>query len=392
MYSVVFSIFSAMNETENNRISGLYRLAAFTIGAAGIVLFLIYAKSLLMPIVVSAYLAMLLFPLVSFLEKKRIPRIIAIILAILLSVAVIGGVGWFFTEQIRGFANDLSDIQTRFEQLSDELTVWISENLGVKDALEFNDLDKKAFEYLQRNASTISGMAFNTLGSLSLLVLIPVYLFMFLLYRDHFTQFCIRLFKNETPVRVVEVVSDLRRVIQQYISGVLKVMVILAIMNAIAFYALGIKHALFFAVFAAILNIVPYVGPLVGSIIPIAYALLTKDSLWYPVGVFIAMNVIQTIEGNFLTPKIVGSNVSLNPIASLLALLIGGFMWGVVGMILFIPAAAILKKLLELSPATEVYGFLLGEEDPDFRRKHNVLLRWMRRSKKREAEEENEKE
>lgn len=377
-----------MNETENNRISGLYRLAAFTIGAAGIVLFLIYAKSLLMPIVVSAYLAMLLFPLVSFLEKKKVPRIIAIILAILLSVAVIGGVGWFFTEQIRGFANDLSDIQTRFEQLSDELTVWIRENLGVKDALEFNDLDKKAFEYLQRNASTISGMAFNTLGSLSLLVLIPVYLFMFLLYRDHFTQFCIRLFKNETSTRVVEVVSDLRRVIQQYISGVLKVMVILAIMNAIAFYALGIKHALFFAVFAAILNIVPYVGPLVGSIIPIAYALLTKDSLWYPVGVFIAMNVIQTIEGNFLTPKIVGSNVSLNPIASLLALLIGGFMWGVVGMILFIPAAAILKKLLELSPATEVYGFLLGEEDHDFRRKHSILLRWMRRSKQREAEEE----
>ncbi|MBL0911747.1 MAG: AI-2E family transporter [Bacteroidia bacterium] len=382
-----------MNETENNRISGLYRLAAFTIGAAGIVLFLIYARSLLMPIVVSAYLAMLLFPLVSFLEKKKVPRIIAIILAILLSVAVIGGVGWFFTEQIRGFANDLSDIQARFEQLSDELTVWISENLGVKDALEFNDLDKKVFEYLQRNASTISGMAFNTLGSLSLLVLIPVYLFMFLLYRDHFTQFCIRLFRNQTSTRVVEVVSDLRRVIQQYISGVLKVMVILAIMNAIAFYALGIKHALFFAVFAAILNIVPYVGPLVGSIIPIAYALLTKDSLWYPVGVFIAMNVIQTIEGNFLTPKIVGSNVSLNPIASLLALLIGGFMWGVVGMILFIPAAAILKKLLELSPATEVYGFLLGEEDHDFRRKHSILLRWMRRSKQREAEEEeNEKE
>ena len=378
----------AMNGTEKKSISGLYRLAAFTIGATGIILFLIYAQSLLMPIVISAYLAMLLFPLVSFLERHKIPRIIAIVLAILLSVAVMTGVGWFFTEQIRGFASDLSDIQVRFEQLSQQLSAWVRNNLGVQDALEFNDLDKKAFTYLQQNASTISGMAFNTLGNLSIMILIPVYLFMFLLYRDHFTQFCIRLFKEQKATRVVEVVSDLRRVIQQYISGVLKVMLILAVMNAIAFYALGIKHALFFAVFAAILNIIPYVGPLIGSIVPITYALLTKDSLWYPVGVLIAMNVIQTIEGNFLTPKIVGSNVSLNPITSLLALLIGGALWGVVGMILFIPATAILKKLLELSPATEVYGFLLGEEDPELRRRNNILLRWMRRSRVR-AEEDN---
>lgn len=378
----------AMNGTEKKSISGLYRLAAFTIGATGIILFLIYAQSLLMPIVISAYLAMLLFPLVSFLERHKIPRIIAIVLAILLSVAVMTGVGWFFTEQIRGFASDLSDIQVRFEQLSQQLSAWVRNNLGVQDALEFNDLDKKAFAYLQQNASTISGMAFNTLGNLSIMILIPVYLFMFLLYRDHFTQFCIRLFKEQKATRVVEVVSDLRRVIQQYISGVLKVMLILAVMNAIAFYALGIKHALFFAVFAAILNIIPYVGPLIGSIVPITYALLTKDSLWYPVGVLIAMNVIQTIEGNFLTPKIVGSNVSLNPITSLLALLIGGALWGVVGMILFIPATAILKKLLELSPATEVYGFLLGEEDPELRRRNNILLRWMRRSRVR-AEEDN---
>lgn len=382
----------AMNGTEKKNMSGLYRLAAFTVGALGIILFLIYAQSLLMPIVISAYLAMLLFPLVSFLERYKIPRIVAIVLAILLSAAVMTGVGWFFTQQIRGFASDLSDIQTRFEQLSQQLSAWIRNNLGIQDALEFNDLDKRVFTYLQQNASTISGLAFNTLGNLSIMILIPVYLFMFLLYRDHFTQFCIRLFKKQKATRVVEVVSDLRRVIQQYISGVLKVMLILAVMNAIAFYALGIKHALFFAVFAAILNIIPYVGPLIGSVVPVTYALLTKDSLWYPVGVLIAMNVIQTIEGNFLTPKIVGSNVSLNPITSLLALLIGGTLWGVVGMILFIPATAILKKLLELSPATEVYGFLLGEEDPELRRRNNVLLRWMRRSRVRAEEESKENE
>lgn len=365
---------------------GIYRGAATFIVIAGILLLFIYGKSLLLPMVVAAYLGMLLFPPVSWLERKRVPRVLAIFICILFSLGVLVGLGWFFAEQIAGFAADLTDIQTRFEQLSNELSEWIEKTFGVADALTFNKMDDQVFGYVKSNASQISNMAFSTLGSLGLLVLIPVYLFMFLMYRDHFTQFCIMLFKNKEKEQVVIIVTDLRQVIQKYISGVLKVMVILAAMNALALSLLGIKHALFFAVFAAMLNVIPYVGPLVGSIIPIAFALLTKDSIWYPIGVFISFNVIQTIEGNFLTPKIVGSNVSLNPVASLIALLLGGFLWGVAGMILFIPAAAILKKLLELSPGTAVYGFLLGEEDPNFRRKHNILTRWIKRKKEREAE------
>lgn len=363
--------------------AGIHRTASVFVILAGILLVLIYGRPLLIPIVIAAYLAMLMFPVVSWLEKKRVPRVIAIFLAIIVSVGFLVGLGWFFAEQIRGFAADLTDIQTRFEQLTEQLSQWIESNFGIKDAIRFNELDTKLFAFVEKNATSLSNMAVSTLGSLSLLVLIPVYLFMFLLYRDHFTQFCIQLFKNKKAGEVIEVVTDLRKVIQKYISGMLKVMVILAAMNALAFYLLGIKHALFFAVFAAILNVIPYVGPLIGSVIPITYALLTKDSVWYPIGVFISFNVIQTIEGNFLTPKIVGSNVSLNPVTSLAALLLGALIWGVVGMILFIPAAAIVKKLLELSPRTAVYGFLMGEEDPEFRRRHNVLIQWIRRKKTR---------
>lgn len=385
MYTYYNTYLLPMNE--NKALPASIRTAGVFIVIAGILLLMIYGRGLLIPIVISAYLAMLLFPFVNFLENKRVPRVLAIIIGIIISLAVVAGVLWFFVEQISSFSADLPNIQSRFDQLTLELSVWLHDNLGIDQRIAYNDLDKKAFAYLQQNASAISNMAFNTLGNLALVVLIPVYLFMFLLYRDHFTEFCMRTFKNHDPGRVLDVVTDLRRVIQKYISGMLKVMVILAAMNALAFYLLGLKHALFFAVFAAILNVVPYVGPLVGSIIPIVYALLTKDSLWYPIGVFISFHVIQTIEGNFLTPKIVGSNVSLNPLASLVALLLGGFVWGVAGMIIFIPAAAILKRLLELSPSTENYGFLMGEEDKQIRRRQSILIRWTKRGKTRESKQ-----
>lgn len=367
-----------MSETRTHS-AGLQRMAALSILIAAIIVLLVFAKSLLIPIVVSSYFAMLMFPLVNWFEKKKVPRGLAITITMLIGLAVVVGLAWFFGMQITSFADDLPNIQSRLDQLSGELSAWLNNTLGIKQQISFNDLDKKAIAYVQDNASSVSGMAFNTLGSLAIIILIPVYLFMFLLYRDHFMQFIIRLFSDHNPEDVVVVVSDLRTVIQKYISGMLKVMLILAVLNSIAYFSLGIKHALFFAVFGAILNVVPYVGPLVGSIVPITYALLTKDSIWYPIGVFICFHVIQTIEGNFLTPKIVGSNVSLNPIASLVALLVGGYIWGVAGMVIFIPAFAILKKLLELHPSTAEFGFLLGEEDMELRRRNGILMRFINR-------------
>lgn len=348
---------------------------------AGILLLMIYAQGIVIPIMIAAFLAMLLVPLVYRLEQIKIPRVFAIIFSLLIFILFLGGLGYFFGTQIGNFTEDLTDIQQRFNEISNQLQTTINQIFGIQNAINFENLNDQLLTYIKSNAGKIFGVAFSTLGRLSLLIIIPVYVFMFLLYRDHFTRFFIKLFKDEPSEKVVNVVTELRQVIQHYLLGMLKVMAILAVLNAIGLMILGIKHALFFAIFAAILNVVPYIGPLIGSILPITFALLTKDSLWYPVGVLISFTINQSIEGNFLTPKIVGSNVSINPLTSLLALIIGGTIWGVIGMILFIPMAAILKKILELSPKTEVYGFLMGEENSGKRKNPAQLLRAFRRAK-----------
>jgi predicted PurR-regulated permease PerM len=348
---------------------------------AGILLLMIYAQNLVVPLMIAGFLAMLQVPLVHRLEGLKIPRVLAITFSLLIFILFLGTIGFFFGIQISNFTEDLTGIQQRFNEISTQLQTTINQIFGVQNALNIENLNDQLLTYVKSNAGKIFGVAFSTLGRLSLFILIPVYIFMFLLYRDHFTRFIILLFKNEPSEKVVNVVTDLRKVIQHYILGMLKVMAILAALNAIGLMILGIKHAIFFAIFAAILNVVPYIGPLIGSILPITFALLTKDSLWYPVGVLICFTINQSIEGHFLTPKIVGSNVSINPLTSLLALIIGGTIWGIIGMILFIPMSAMLKKILELSPKTEVYGFLMGEENSGKKKKHGHFLSAFRKAK-----------
>src|SRR5690606_33149641 len=175
-----------------------------------------------------------------------------------------------------------------------------------------------------------------------------------LIYRDHLKEFLFRVFdrkkqqsqgKSSKGIRVL--VPRIRKVVQKYLTGVFYVMCILFVLNSIALFSLGIEHALLFAAIAASLNIIPFVGPFIGATLPIIFAFVTKDSLFYPIAVLGSFIVIQSIEGNFLTPKIVGNNVSLNPLVTLIALIVGGSIWGVVGMILFIPLVAILKEIFD---------------------------------------------
>lgn len=360
-------IYNSRNMNSNTTLS---KLANFSIFTAAIILLLIFAQNILIPIVIAAFLAMLMVPMVNWLERKKVNRVISISLAIVLILLVWGGVISLIVGQVTSFNNDFAQIQERFYSLLDEVKPLLNKLGEYGIVIELEGLEQKAIDWVVKNMSVFTNALTSTLSSLSLIILIPVYLFMFLLYRDHFVVVACKMFKDHEPSYVSSVVGDLRRVIQDYLSGVLKVMAILIVLNFIAFTAIGLKHALFFAMLGGFLNIIPYIGPWIGSVLPVMYALVTKDSLFYPIAIFVAIWLIQTVENNYLTPKIVGSNVNLNPIASFIALILGGFIWGVVGMIIFIPAFAILKKVLELSPNTEVYGYLLGEEPKEETKKN----------------------
>ncbi len=327
-----------------------------------IIFVLIIGRSLLIPLMLGGYIAMLMIPLCDWMERKRAPRLLSAFLSLLLSIIIIGGIITLVVVQVSNFSKDLEDVSERMENYLKDVDKFATENfdtdLGISQGISKNQL----FELIESNSESVSDFVLNTLGSLTGVILVPVFIFFMLIYRDHLGAFVARFFKEHKEENIKVEIRELRKVVQNYIIGVFKVMGILAVLNTVALLIIGVKHALFFGLLAALFNIIPYLGPFLGAIFPFIFAFLTMDGLIYPIAVVISFTIIQLFESNFLTPKIVGSNVNLNALITFVALLVGGVIWGVAGMILIIPTLAILKRIFDLSESTKPFSFLLGED------------------------------
>lgn len=330
-----------------------------------IVFILIIGRSLLVPLFLAGLFSILLTPLSEFLESKKLSRVWSTMISLFSGLIFILGLLSFIVFQVASFGKDLENVGEKLNVYLSQIDSFISKNFQIEAGIG-NGIDKDyLLDWIQAHSSSLAEFVFGTIGSLSMVLLLPVFIFFFLLYRNHLTVFISELFPRHDKSKVIEEILVLRKVVQNYIIGVLKVMVILAVLNTAVLLGLGIKHAIFFGVFAAVLNIVPYLGPLVALTLPVVFAFLTKDGIFYPIAIIVAFQLIQMIEANFLTPKIVGGNVNLNAFATILGLLVGASIWGVVGMILIIPALAVLRKIFELTEATRPYALLLGEEKND---------------------------
>jgi predicted PurR-regulated permease PerM len=277
-------------------------------------------------------------------------------------ITFVAGLIIFIFSTIANFQNDFQDVSGKIDKYIAEIDSWIYSSFGVKAEIVEKANGEYLISLLSENTKTITDFAMSAVGSLSGILLVVVFLFFFLLYRDHFVNVVLKIYRDSDAELVKSRIVKLRKLLINYIVGVVKVMGILIILNLIAFTSLGIKHAIFFAVIGAILNIIPYVGPFIGALLPMVYSFLTKDSLFYPIAVIVCYQIIQFIEGNILTPKIVGGNVNLNPFITILGLLIGASIWGVAGMILIIPVMALLRQIFEWNEDTKPFAILLGEE------------------------------
>lgn len=332
-----------------------------------LVFFLIVGKSLLIPLFMGGFFAVLFTPMANWLETKKTPRVLSTIVALLLMITLVGGLITFVVNNVSNFSKDFENVSERIQEVAQQFDAWTLQNFGIDENMDEKATTGYIKNFLNENSKGISGFVLNAVGSLTGVVLIPLFMFFFLLYRDHLTNVIVSIYRDQDSSLVRLRITSLRKVILNYTVGVGKVMLILAVLNISAYTALGIKHAIFFGVIGAILNIIPYVGPFFGVLLPIIYSFLTKDSLFYPIAILVIFQIIQTIEGNFLTPKIVGGNVNLNAFVTLLGLLVGGTIWGVAGMILAIPVLAIIREIFDLTESTKPFAMLLGEEKPEYK-------------------------
>lgn len=339
---------------------GYFRYTITLLGAILTIYAMIIAKGILIPLSLALVFSLLLYPLSERLERVLVPRSIASVICIMLLIGSVIAIGYMFGLQLESISTELPEISVRADKKLGEIQEYLATTFGIKETAQAAYVRRAVNDFLQ-NSSAIYETTFTiTAGILNYLVVVPIALFFMLYYRTFFKDFLYQVTPRQQHDRLERVLEQIQRVMQEYILGLFTVIGIVAALNIIGLSLVGIKYAIFFGFLAALLTIIPYVGIFIGSLLPILYALFTTDSLFYPIAVAVVFWLVQVLEGNFITPKVVGNKVQLNPFAAILALLVGGSIWGPAGMILFIPFLAMLKVIFDAVESLQPLGYVLG--------------------------------
>ena len=340
------------------------KVTIFLLGFIALFSILYLAKSIIVPFVFAVIIAILLHPLVNFLVKLKINRILAIVLTMLLTFLVIAAFGTIIFSQAGKFSESWPLLVEKFTSIL---------NQNIADAADYFNKDPQTIHaWITKsqgeliNVSTAAiGQTIVILGNgLVILLLIPFYIFMILFYQPLLIEFVWLVSGPGYQIRVKEIVSQIKKVIQRYLVGLFIEAVMVAAMDTAALLILGIDYAFILGILAALLNVIPYIGGIIAVALPMMVALVTKTSGWYALYVLAAYYLIQMIDNHYIVPYIVASKIKINALFSVIIVLVGNALWGIPGMFLSMPLLAIIKLICDHIEPLKPWGFLLGDTMP----------------------------
>ena len=340
------------------------KLSQIIIGIIGLFYILYVGQEIIVPLLFSLILAILLNPVVNFFTRKKMNRVVSISIAIILMIVLITGILYFIGSQISMFSDSLPEMKQKFNGLLAQGLTWFSQTFNIGKSNINSWINEQKASGIQGAGGLIGDTLTSVSGVLIVLLLTPVYIFLFLFYKPLLLQFIAKLFSSEKHSVVADVLNQTRSLIQNYLIGLMIEMVIVATMNSVALLIIGIKYAILLGVIGAILNLIPYIGGIIAISLPMIMGLITDDPK-ASIFVILAYLLIQIIDNNFLVPKIVASKVKVNALVSIVVVLIGGALWGISGMFLSIPITAILKVVFDRIDSLEPFGFLIGDTMPE---------------------------
>jgi predicted PurR-regulated permease PerM len=336
----------------------------FLVGLIAFFAILYIAQVIIVPLVFALVIAILLQPVVTFLVNKKVKRVLAIIITLLLTSILIIALGAFIISQMSRFGDSWPALVDKFTLILDQSIIWASGYFDI-DAKKITEWLTHTKSEIINSSSAAIGQTLMSVGSgLVVLFLVPVYVFMIMFYQPLLIDFIHKVAGTENHDRTREIITQIKTVIQRYLFGLVIEFVMVAILDAVALLALGIQYAILLGILGALLNLIPYIGGLVAVALPMMIAVATKDSAWYAVYVLLLYYIIQLFDNNFIVPKIVASKVKINALFSIIIVIAGGVLWGIPGMFLSIPLLAIVKLIFDHIEPLKPYGFLLGDTMP----------------------------
>ena len=339
------------------------RLSTILISMVILVYGLHTLQGLLVPLVFAILFAVLLLPLARRLEKWHVPRILSVLLCLILTLAVISGILYAVSMQVGNFAKVVPQLIERGNTYLNQIQNYADERFNIDRQQQITEVRKYVNQLLAEGGTILTTTLLATTSALTDVFLILLFIFFFLLYRDFFRSFFYKAFSNTRQSRIDSVMGEISRVVKDYLAGLVLVILVTGTLMTIGLLILGVDYAIFFGFFGASLVLIPYFGISLGSLLPAAYTLVTDDNPLKALAVIGVFLFVQAMEGNFITPYIVGSKVSINPLAAIVALILWENVWGLSGLVLALPMTAIIKVVFDSVDSLKPYGFLLGEAE-----------------------------
>lgn len=325
---------------------------------------LVLGQGILAPLLMAFFLSIMLLPIYRFFRNKKFPDTLSIGISLLVLILLLGMIIWFFSSQIASLAADFPTIQENVRVHLQTLSAWIEEISPFSTAEQTSFINDQSSRILSYAGNALSGAAMSITGIFVFLGLVPIYIFLLLFYKNLLLRFVFFWFPGDMHKKVEDAMREMEVIIKSYLFGLLIQITYITILLGGILMIIGIEHALLIGVIFAFLNLIPYVGALLGNVIGVLITLASSSELWPIVTVLGVIAAVQFLDNNILMPRIVGSKVKINALASIVGVIVAGEIAGVIGMFLSLPIIAVLKIIFDRTERFKQWGILFGDENP----------------------------
>ena len=339
-------------EMESNRVNtaSLLILVIFIIGVV-----LKLARPVLFPFFLAIFLSFTLYPVLDFLTRFKIPRSVAILFILLTTFFIIYLLGSLLYSSGKTFAAEFPKYGQKINQIL----------VSILEKLKYPAQEIESFNLMEQlNITKIGNLLLSTLGPffsfLSNLFLILIFLVFILGGRGQTEAKIFRSFNKEQAGTFVQIKNNIDTQIQRYLGIKTVISFITGLLATIVLLIFGVDFAIVFGFFTFILNFIPNLGSIIATSLPLIIAVFQFDNLWPAFWILIILGTIQMSLGNFIEPRIMGRGLGLSPLVVLFSLFFWGWLWGLPGMILAVPIAAVIKIVTSNIPALKFISVLLS--------------------------------
>lgn len=323
---------------------------------------LYFGRPVLVPLMFAMFFSMLFAPLCTRMEKK-IKRGFSSFIAIIIILLVVVGIGALVYFQARQLATQWPLIEKRTKELVLKTQDYIAQKSNMSKQKQDEFVSKRSKQMVESSGQTIKNAFAGVFGSFATFALILVFTFLFLLQRDKYEAFFIQIAGGHTkPDETKRMLDEITNVAHGYLTGRLISISIFTILYTTGFSIVGLQSAFLLAFVGAVLTLIPYVGSILGGVLPVIYALVTGDSINTAIAVFCVVLIINIMDNYLIEPNVIGGEVQISAFWTILILLIGGTLWGIAGMVLFLPMLAVTKIIFDNIPDLKPYAFLVGDQ------------------------------